>query len=129
MQQFSFDGRWALSKPDARGQLYVLGGPGVDKRSVEITVFDNGTVVCDPYLLNCGVETVADEIGSRHTWDFGFNAGGGFSLPMSSRLRVAFEMRYLYVFGPTVSAGAPLPAGAATKATGQFLPLMVNFRV
>ena len=129
MQQFSFDGRWALSKPDARLQLYVLGGPGVYKRSVKITAFDNGTVVCDPYLLNCGVETVADEVGARHTWDVGFNVGGGFSLPMSSALRVAFEMRYVYVWGPSVGGTAtPLAAGTSTKANGQFLPLMISFR-
>ncbi len=128
MHQFNFDGRWALSKPEDRVQFYVLGGPGVYKRSVKITAYDNGTIVCDPYLLNCGVDTVANEIGSRHTWDFGFNVGGGFSLPMSDTLRVAFEMRYLYVFGPTVSAAAPLPAGAATKANGQLLPLMITFR-
>jgi opacity protein-like surface antigen len=128
MHQFNFDGRWALSKPADRVQFFLVGGPGVYKRSVEITAYQASAPVCDPYLLNCGVTTTADEMGSRHTWDFGFNVGGGFTLPMSDMLRVSFEMRYLYVFGPTVGAGAPLPAGAATKAAGQFLPLMVGFR-
>jgi hypothetical protein len=126
MQQFNFDGRWALSKPDDRVQFFVLGGPGVYKRSVKITAYDNSSVVCDPYLLNCEVDTVADEIGSRHTWGAGVNVGGGFSLPMSSYLQVAFEMRYIHIWGPTVSASPS--SGATTTVNGNFLPLVISFR-
>jgi hypothetical protein len=126
MHQFNFDGRWMVSKPDARVRFYVLGGPGIYKRSIRISAFENDTAACDPYLLNCDVDTVAGEVGVRHTWGAGVNVGGGFILPMSRHLDVAFEMRYIHVWGPTVSAA--VGGGATETVNGNFLPLAVSFR-
>lgn len=131
LQQFNFDGRWELSEPDARVRFYAFGGPGIYRRSVKISAYENSEPICDPYLLNCEVDTVTHEIGSRHTWDVGVNVGGGFTLPMSQTIRVAFEMRYIHIWGPTAGVVAvPLAQATSggTKVNGDFLPLMVSFR-
>ena len=110
--------------------IYVMGGPGIYHRRVEITRFAGVSAVpyCDPWLFICystpvGVEEV---LGSRSRTDFGLNAGLGFSLRLfGGPFRLYAEGRYHYIFGGTVD----LPGGGTRKIDGQYLPVVFGLRL
>ena len=95
---------------------YVLGGPGVYHRIVQLTTPSVGlATVCDPYWYVCfPVAVPVDQIvGDRSSTDFGFDVGGGLTLGRTAKFFV--EMRYHYVWGLEIT----LPDGSAFKANAQ----------
>jgi hypothetical protein len=99
-------------------------------RSVEITEYVGNGVICDPYWYVCGVYPVADVVGSRGGWDFGFNVGGGAGFGIGGSAEFYVEMRYHYVAGPDIQPNVPTPnnTGSGASANGSYYPLTFGFR-
>ena len=126
---FNLVGR--LSSPDSNVRAYVVGGPGMYHRKVEITEYEGTGIVCDPYFYVCGTFPVASVVGSRGGWDFGFNVGGGVGLPIGEEAEFYIETRYHYVWGPEVVIPATLPSNAqpsGVSSNGSYWPLTFGFR-
>jgi outer membrane protein with beta-barrel domain len=111
---------------------YVLGGGGFYHRQIQLTSPAIGYVtVCDPYWLVCyPAATAVDQIlGSRSSTDFGINFGGGITFGREAKFYI--EARYHYVWGPTISAPANLPAGstpASLSTNASYFPLVFGVR-
>jgi opacity protein-like surface antigen len=109
--------------------VYVLGGPGLYHRRVEITqvVATAPVPFCDPWLFVCFSQPVefSEVLGSRSRTDFGLNAGVGVSLRLfGGPMHLYLEGRYHYLLGGTIDT----PAGPR-RASGQYLPLVLGFRL
>jgi outer membrane protein with beta-barrel domain len=129
MHAVVFDAVGRSHNTDSAVNGYVLGGLGYYHRIIQLTSPAVGfTTICDPYWLVCYPAAVSvDQIlGSRSSNDFGINFGGGVTFGREAKFFV--EMRYAYVWGPTVNP----PAGATTttsKTTSiQYFPLMFGVR-
>ncbi|MCP3099452.1 porin family protein [Myxococcus sp. K15C18031901] len=113
--------------PRKRWGIYLLGGPGIYYRKVELTQFGGAVVapVCDPWLLVCFDDVVAVDnvLGSRSSTDFGLNGGVGFTYRVYGPMRVYVEARYHYIFGPRFDT----PTGSH-RANGQYLPINLGLR-
>jgi len=110
---------------------YVVAGPGMYYRSVEITEYVGSGVICDPFWYVCGVYPVSAVVGSRGGWDFGFNVGGGVGFGIGESSEFYVETRYHYVAGPEITPATPLPAGTTDSggsANGSYYPLTFGFR-
>ena len=109
---------------------YIVVGPGMYHRSVEITEYVGNGVICDPYWYICGTYPVVDVIGSRGGWDFGFNVGGGVGFGIGESSEFYVESRYHYVAGPEFQTATPLntTAGTGGSANGTYYPLTFGFR-
>ena len=108
--------------------VYVLGGPGIYHRRVDITRFAGTAFVpyCDPWLFFCYTTPVSVEqvLGSRSRTDFGLNAGAGVSLRIfGGPIQLYAEGRYHYIFG-----SIDTPSGSR-RATGQYIPLVFGLRL
>jgi hypothetical protein len=128
-QQLDFNVVANLTRPGAPARGYVITGPGMYYRKVEITQYTGTGVICDPWLYVCGTYPVESIIGSRGGWDFGFNIGGGVGIPMGdSGAEFFIETRYHYVVGPKL----PQPAGSTTttplQVNGNYWPLTFGIR-
>ena len=75
-------------------------------------------------------------VGSRSSTDFGMNFGGGVDFRFHEHSSFYVEVRYHYVWGPTIASGN-VPANpiagsdvvtSTQKANGQFLPITFGFR-
>jgi hypothetical protein len=122
-----------LAPPASVLRPYLIGGPGMYNRKVEITEYVGNGVVCDPYYYVCGTYPVVDVIGSRGGWDFGFNVGGGVGFGIGESSEFFVEMRYHHVLGPEITSATPLPSTGATASTGgstngSYYPLTFGFR-
>jgi hypothetical protein len=123
-----------LAPPASVVRPYIVGGPGMYNRKIEITEYVGNGIVCDPYYYVCGSYPVVDVVGSRGGWDFGFNVGGGVGFGLGESSEFFVEMRYHYVMGPEITAeSGTLPAGTATTSTGgstngSYYPLTFGFR-
>jgi hypothetical protein len=119
-----------LAPPEAALRPYIVAGPGMYHREVEITEYIGSGVICDPYYYICGTYPVTDVIGSRGGWDFGFNIGGGVGFGIGESAEFYVETRYHYVAGPEIepetAAGAAAGTGGST--TGTYFPLTFGFR-
>lgn len=119
---------------DAKAKPYVLAGLGVYYRPVNITTPGVGyTTICDPYWYVCYPTLVAVDqvVGSRSSTDFGMNFGGGVNYKLTDSASIYFEVRYHYVWGPSIEPTVnPLTGAQIGKQTanGQFLPITVGFR-
>lgn len=116
----------------SKAKPYVLAGLGVYYRPVQITTPAVGyTTICDPYWYVCfpTLEPVSEVTGTRSSTDFGMNFGGGVNYKLTDSASIYFEVRYHYVWGPTIQP-AVTPAGQTGKlsANGQYLPVTVGFR-
>ncbi len=116
-----------VKKPDGSVRPYFVAGMGVYYRPIEVTTPGAGWVpgYCNPWWYVCtpgGFVPVDVIVGSRSSTDFGMDFGGGVSFG-------AFyaEMRYHYIWGPTVDASA-LGGSSSRKANGQFLPITFGVR-
>ena len=102
---------------------YVLAGPGVYWRKVQLTTPSVGLItVCDPYWYVCFPSPVATDaiIGDRTSTDFGINVGGGVNFGA-----FYIEARYHYVFGDDVQ----VPGGGQTFSTNaSYFPITFGFR-
>jgi hypothetical protein len=107
---------------------YFLGGVGVYHRAIQLTSPAVGyTTICDPYWLICypAAVSVDNILGERGSTDFGINFGGGVTFGHEAKFYV--EMRYTYVWGPTVT----IPTGATTTSTStnmQYFPLIFGVK-
>ena len=124
-------------KTSGKAAPYVLTGLGVYYRPVTISTPAVGfATVCDPYWYVCYPTAVPVEqvVGKRSSTDFGMNFGGGVNFRVAEKASIYFEVRYHYIWGPTIDqANVPVqPIVGATpttlKANGQFLPITVGFR-
>jgi opacity protein-like surface antigen len=105
---------------------YVLAGPGVYWRKVQLTTPSVGFVtVCDPFWLVCFPTAVSVDaiIGDRTVTDFGMNVGGG----------VAFgafyvEARYHYVWGKDVTPSVGGVTGQKLSTQASYFPITFGFR-
>ena len=107
--------------------MYIVGGPGVYKRTVSLSTANSGFVtVCDPYWFVCFPTFVSTDnvIGDRSSTDFGINGGGGYAFKVSDSARLYVEARYLYVFGPDVFNGQK----SANNGNAQFFPISFGIR-
>jgi len=100
---------------------YLVAGPGMYYRSVEITEYVGSGIICDPYWYVCGTYPIEAIIGSRGGWDFGFNVGGGVGFGLGESSEFYIEMRYHWVQGPDLE-------GTDETATGSYYPLTFGFR-
>ena len=120
-------------KTSGKTSAYGLVGMGVYYRPVTITTPAVGyTTVCDPFWYVCypAAVPVDQVVGSRSSTDFGMNFGGGVNFKMSDSASIYLEIRYHYIWGPTLSTSqinAALPP-KTTTANGQFLPITDGFR-
>jgi hypothetical protein len=121
-----------VQKPDGGVRPYGLVGLGVYYRPIKVTTPSVGFVpgYCDPWWYVCypgGFVPVENIVGERSSTDFGTDFGGGVNFGA-----VFTELRYHYIWGPTVPTTGPtqpLPGvSAERKADGQFLQLSVGFR-
>lgn len=125
----------AVLKPrmtTGRAAPYAIVGPGVYHRTVNVTTPAVGyTTVCDPFWYVCyPVAVSVDKIlGTRSSTDFGMNFGGGASFKINDRASVYFEVRYLYIWGPTFDIPAVgTTAAKSVRANGQAVPFVFGVR-
>jgi opacity protein-like surface antigen len=119
--------------------FFVTGG-GVYYRPVKVTTPSVGYVpgYCDPWWYVCypgGFVPTDAIVGERSSTDFGMDFGGGVNIEVSEGASLFFEIRYHYIWGPTVEQSVTtLPATTASststsqKANGQFLPFTFGVR-
>ncbi len=115
-------------KVEGKTKPYFITGLGVYYRPVNVTTPGVGFVtVCDPYWYVCFPEAVSVDqvVGSRSSTDFGMNFGGGVNFRLTDAASVYFEVRYHYIWGPTVTNPV---TGESFDANGKFLPITVGFR-
>ena len=105
--------------PHSKIDPYVTSGFGVYHVNLSLTEPFNETVfACDPFFGFCFPQTatVNEVVASSRTTKGGFNAGGGFNIPLGeSRLKFFMEARYHRMFS---SNGADLT----------YVPLTVGIR-
>jgi opacity protein-like surface antigen len=121
------------SKSGAKTAPYGIVGLGVYYRPVQVSTPGVGyATVCDPYWYVCypALVPVEQVVGKRSSTDFGMDFGGGVNFKMSDHASIYFEVRYHYIWGPTVSNTSvnPLATPTTVKANGQFLPITVGVR-
>ena len=129
-----FDGNILFEpKSSGKAQGYGIVGLGYYHRPVNITTPGVGyTTICDPWWYVCypAVVPVDQVVGERSSNDFGMNFGGGVNFKVSDSASIFFEIRYHYIWGPTITQ-SQVPAGqtpSSLKANGQFLPITAGFR-
>jgi opacity protein-like surface antigen len=129
-----FDGNLMFhSKSSGSAQGYAVVGGGYYHRPVNVTTPGVGYVtVCDPWWYVCypTLVPVDQVVGERSANDFGMDFGGGVNFKVSDSASIFVEIRYHYIWGPTINT-ANLPPGvtlSTTKANGQFLPITAGFR-
>jgi opacity protein-like surface antigen len=129
-----FDGNFVFEpKTPAKAAGYGIVGLGYYHRPVNVTTPGVGyTTVCDPWWYVCypALVPVDQVVGERSSNDFGMNFGGGVNFKVSNSASIFFEIRYHYIWGPTITQ-SQVPAGqtpSSLKANGQFLPITAGFR-
>jgi opacity protein-like surface antigen len=110
---------------------YVLGGGGIYHRLIQLTTPSVGyTSVCDPYWYVCYPTLVSVDriIGDRSSNDFGINVGGGLTFGREAKFYI--EMRYHYVWGPTIRPEVQPVDGSPTEYStdAQYFPLTFGVR-
>jgi opacity protein-like surface antigen len=115
----------------SKARPYGIVGAGVYYRPINITTPAIGvTTICDPWWYVCyPVAVPVDQVvGSRSSTDFGMNFGGGIDFRIHEHASFYVEVRYHYVWGPTISVPAGVTPPSNLKANGQFLPITFGFR-
>ena len=110
-----------FQSPPGKARIYVTGGVGVYRRTVELTLSSSDFVtVCNPWWFVCypGPVPSSHVSGTRSSVDFGVNVGAGFTAS-----HFFAEMRYHFVWGPSYA----MPQGQ-TPASGKFLPIVIGVR-
>jgi opacity protein-like surface antigen len=128
LQYFNLNAFIRPLHPARRVGMYLVAGGGLYYRSADITRFE-GTVpatYCDPWLFFCSTVPVAASsvLASRSSWDWGLDAGVGFTFAVAPHVRLYAEARYHYIFGPSFTDAN----GNERSADGQYLPLTLGVR-
>jgi hypothetical protein len=115
---------------------YVLGGAGIYHRIVQLTSPAVGyTTICDPFWYVCypAAVSVDNILGDRSSNDFGIDFGGGLTFGHEAKFYV--EMRYHYVWGPTITANVAQPkvgdttsCSAGCSSNASYFPLTFGVR-
>jgi hypothetical protein len=112
---------------DSPWDLYVIGGPGLYYRRVEVLKAQgtNAIPICDPWLGACfpGAVPAESVLGRRTTTNFGASAGLGLDLRVVEPVQVFLEARYHFITGPQFEA-----AGVSRRAIGHYVPVMLGIR-
>ena len=125
--QLDFNLIASLAPAGSAVRPYVVVGPGMYNRKVEITEYIGNGIICDPYWYVCGTYPVEDVVGSRGGWDFGFNVGGGVGFGLGESSEFYVEMRYHYVSGPEIEPNTATGTGGGST-SGSYYPLTFGFR-
>ena len=123
-----------VQKPDGPARPYGLIGMGIYYRPIKVTTPGVGFVpgYCDPWWYYCvpgGFVPVENIVGERSSTDFGMAFGGGVNFRA-----IYAELRYHYIWGPTVQENAPVQpivdpdVPSDRKANGQFLQITFGVR-
>ena len=128
LQHLDLDLRLTLD-PGGQALFYVLAGPSLVRRRVEITDvagYQPAQAPCDPWLMVCEAAGAPLQrvVGSRGGTDAGLNAGGGIEVPLAGSLRFFVESRWLLVHGRDYR----LPGTAPRRSTAVYLPLTFGLR-
>jgi opacity protein-like surface antigen len=132
MHDVVFDVVGRSTNHDSAVNGYFLAGGGYYHRIIQLTSPAVGyTTICDPYWLVCypAAVSVDNILGSRSSNDFGINFGGGVTFGHEAKFYV--EMRYTYVWGPTINTPSNLPAGttpSSTSSNATYWPLTFGVR-
>ncbi len=106
--------------------LYVVAGPGVYGRTIEITSIAGNPVptFCDPALLLCLTSTApaAGPLAKATKADPGLDAGFGMSFSLGIPVRLFLDVRAHFIWGTVNTPDGP------RKANGQYIPISVGFR-
>jgi opacity protein-like surface antigen len=119
-----------LEKSGRSRGLYLLAGPGIYHRLVQLTSPSVGyTSVCNPYWYICYPSTVPVTriIGDRSSNDFGVNVGAG--LTFGSDPKFYIETRYHYVWGPKIRPEVtPLDGASEYSTNAGYIPITFGVR-
>jgi hypothetical protein len=117
--------------PTGSAPIYFVGGPGLYRRTTEITRVSDyvpGPSVCDPWLAVCetGPVPVTEILGARTSNDLGWSLGVGVDVPFweDGRFRFFAEARWRYVRGPEYG----LPGEEPRRGSGHYFPLVIGLR-
>lgn len=107
-------------------ELYLIGGPGIYHRAVEVSRIESFGVgtYCDPLLFICSSAAVptSQVLGSETSIDFGVNGGVGMSLSIAPPLRLFIEARYHYIWGPSFLG----PGGRTFDSDAEYAPVVLG---
>jgi opacity protein-like surface antigen len=117
-----------IQRPYGRIRPYALTGGGIYYRPVTVSTPSVGYVpgYCDPWWYVCypGGWVETDRIiGDRSSTDFGMDVGGGVNFDFAFA-----EVRYHYIWGPTIESDDPALTTEARDANGQFFTVTFGFR-
>src|SRR5512138_3370064 len=112
--QLDFNAIANLTRKDSAVRGFVVAGPGMYNRAVEITKYEGTGVICDPYWYVCGAYPVESVVGSRGGWDFGMNFGGGVGFKIGDEGEFYIESKFHYVWGPDIQPTATPTGSTAT---------------
>jgi len=121
-------------KTSGKAAPYLITGLGIYYRPVSISTPAVGfATVCDPYWYVCYPAAVPVEkiVGHRSSTDFGMNFGGGVTYHIHQTASIYAEIRYHYVWGPSIDPQVQPLSGTTSQnlsANGRFLPITVGFR-
>ncbi len=130
VHQLDFNVIGNLTEAASAIRPYIVAGPGMYNRKVEITEYVGNGVICDPYWYVCGTYPIDAVVGSRGGWDFGFNIGGGVGFGIGESSEFYVETRFHYVLGPEIETATPVGTTetGGGSANGSYYPLTFGFR-
>ncbi len=119
--------------PHGHVRPYGLVGMGVYYRPIKVTTPAVGYIpgYCDPWWYVCypgGFVPVDKIVGERSSTDFGMDFGGGVDVKLSDSASIFFEVKYHYIWGPTIEAQGGGTTTTTQKANGQFLATTFGIR-
>ncbi len=128
--QLDFNFVASFTPTGAAVRPYIIVGPGMYNRKVEITEYVGNGIICDPFWYVCGAYPITGVVGSRGGWDFGYNIGGGVGFSIGETAEFYVEMRYHQVFGPEITPTGTVPGITQTggSADGTYYPLTFGIR-
>ena len=118
-----------VSRPskDGRRTGYLLAGPLVSQRRVQITGSGDGTfATCLPQWFQCSAEPVPFDraLGIRRATSVGASVGAGMSFEVGLTAQLVIEARYAYHSGPSFTAAD----GTKQSASAAYVPISVGLR-
>jgi len=118
-----------VSRPsnDGRRTAYLLAGPLVSQRRVQITGSGDGTFeACLPQWFQCSPEPVPFDraLGIRRATSVGASVGAGMTFEVGLTARLVIEARYAYHSGPSFTAAD----GTKQSASASYIPITVGLR-
>jgi opacity protein-like surface antigen len=122
-----FDAVVGRPSKDGRRTAYLLAGPLVSQRRVQITGSGDGTFeACLPQWFQCSSEPVPFDraLGIRRATSIGASVGAGMSFEVGLRARLVIEARYAYHDGPSFTAAD----GTKQSASASYIPITVGLR-